>query len=149
MFFRQCTEVSEKTAKFERKHFPFEHNKLGISDEVIPRELGFCRPGETHFPRVRQHGGGQRGGPEVAEHEQVADPHPAAVLGDAQEFTVDKSAAAQLFPERLVAGTGSESGFDQQAVMRADEFIAVLKDAKLAISGDHNAIDYAKAPKGC
>lgn len=28
--------ISEKTATFDRKHFPFEHNKIGISDEVIP-----------------------------------------------------------------------------------------------------------------
>ncbi|HOL66257.1 MAG TPA: hypothetical protein PKX93_02210, partial [bacterium] len=30
------TAVAEKTESFCRKHFPFEHNKLGLSDEVIP-----------------------------------------------------------------------------------------------------------------
>jgi len=28
-----------------------------FTEEVIPRELGFCRPGETHFPHAQQRGG--------------------------------------------------------------------------------------------
>jgi len=28
-----------------------------FTEEVIPRELGFCRPGEKNFPRVQQRGG--------------------------------------------------------------------------------------------
>lgn len=28
-----------------------------FTEEVIPRELGFCAPGETHFARARQRGG--------------------------------------------------------------------------------------------
>ena len=47
--------VSTKTAAFERKHFPFEHNTLGVNDEVIPpfsplavKELGISAWGRTY-----------------------------------------------------------------------------------------------------
>ena len=37
----------------------------------------------------------------------------------------------------------------QQLTCQSRGYDAVLKDAKLAIEDDHNASDYAKAPKGC
>ncbi len=47
--------VSTKTAAFERKRYPFEHNKIGVNEEVIPpfspltvKELGIGAWGRTY-----------------------------------------------------------------------------------------------------
>lgn len=44
---------------------------------------------------------------------------------------------------------GHTATLTETAKCQEDSFNAILKDARLAFTGDHNPADYAKAPKSC
>ena len=94
-----------------------------FTEEVLPRELGFCGPGETHFARVQQRGGQKLHycGP-VGTHPAMTEVLLARARGIVEEFPfprAPKPAETALF----IAGHGtgnnenSRKAIEQQAAL--------------------------------
>jgi sirohydrochlorin cobaltochelatase len=94
-----------------------------FTEEVIPRELGFCKPGDTNFPRVQEHGHQTLYycGP-VGTHDSMTEVLLARARDVITKFPADQSVLSQTALFIAGHGTGNNEN-SRKAIERQVELI--------------------------
>ncbi len=107
--------VSTKTAVFERKHYPFERNKLGINDEVIPpfQPLGVKELSVSAWGRVYSIGKGGL-------LDQISAAPPTGNSGQPQNLLAAPMRLEMVSGGKAVEASGADAKIASQAGHRVD-----------------------------